>query len=91
MEEMNDVMLIENENDELALVDEVDEIEAAETGNGWKIGAAIGGLALAGFGIYKGVKWIAKKIKNKKAEAEQIDEDDVIDADVVEEVEETDE
>lgn len=36
------------------------------SGNGWKIAGGVGLLALAGFGLYKGGKWIAAKIKAKK-------------------------
>ena len=79
MDELNEVMINEDGTEaELVLVEDVDEIEAVETGKGWKIGAAIGGIALAGFGIYKGVKWVVNKRKIKKAKADQVDEDEVI-------------
>ena len=89
MDEMNEVMINEDENVEMVIVDEVEEIEMVDTGKGWKIGAAIGGIALAGFGIYKGAKWIAKKIKAKKDTAVQINEAEVIEADFEEEIEES--
>ena len=48
-------------------------IEAAEdvvvtTGSktGWKIAGGVGLLALAGYGLYKGGKWVVGKIKAKK-------------------------
>ena len=55
---------------EIIMADEVIEVTedmiSSGSGKGWKIAGGVGLLALAGFGLYKGGKWIAGKIKAKK-------------------------
>lgn len=38
-----------------------------------KIAGAVAGITAVGYGIYRGVKWIASKIKGRKAETTAIE------------------
>ena len=64
---MENMEVMSNELDEVMFVAES---ITPKTGKGLKIAGGVGVTALAGFGIYKGIKWAAAKIKAKKEKEE---------------------
>lgn len=66
---MENIEVMSNEFDEVI---EVAEMITPKSNKGLKMVGSVGAVALAGFGIYKGIKWIKAKRQAKK-EAEEIE------------------